>query len=187
MVARRFVLQKKDALNKFRASVSVGDVDGGILPLLEKINSLSECYTTSSCGGRIAVFQDVGLKPEGAFLGKWHRRVKAREVLDCLRPSSGVVWFRYEPPILHVACESITAAEKMFKAAFSSGFKRTGLKSFKEGRYLLEVLSTERVDAPIMAHGKKLVSDEYIKFLVKLANKKIGESEKKIRRFEKKI
>jgi tRNA wybutosine-synthesizing protein 3 len=181
------MLQRRHALNKFRASVAVGDVDESILPLLEKINSFGDYYTTSSCAGRISVFQDVGSKPLDVSLGKWHRKVTAAEVVACLRPCEGVVWFLAEPPILHVACASLGAAGKMMDAARSSGFKRTGLQGVKEKRFMLEILSTERIDAPLMKDGKMLVPEKYVRFLVNLANKKHADGRKKLRRFEAKL
>ena len=181
----RFLLQRKHALNKFRASVSVGDVDEAVMPLLEKINSLRDYYSTSSCAGRISVFQDLGSKFDSRSLGKWHEKVEASEVLACLRPCEGIVWFLAEPPILHVACANLEAAAKMMDAARSSGFKRTGLQGVKAGRFLIEILSTERVDAPLMADGRMLVSDEYVKFLVKIANRKFEDGKRKLARFDK--
>ncbi|MFH1835026.1 MAG: hypothetical protein ABH851_02430 [Methanobacteriota archaeon] len=179
-----FEVQKKQALNKFLASVRVGDVDEPLLPLLELINSRREYYTTSSCAGRITVAEQAGEKREHRFLGKWHRRVTPEEVLSTLSPSKGLVWFLYEPPIIHVACASIQAAEKFFKAAYACGFKRSGMQTFKEGRFLLEILSTERVDAPVMSEGERLVSEGYLAFLVEIANKKLAESQRKIRLLE---
>lgn len=182
-----FSLQKTEAMNRFMASAMVGDVDEGMLPLLEKINSLHDYYTTSSCAGRISVSRDFGSKRSHVFLGKWHERVDAREVLSCVKPDGGFVWFRMEPPIIHVVCKSLEAAARMGEAAFSSGFKRTGLQSFREGRFLLEILSTEKIEAPIIADNKKLVSDGYIIFLAEIANKKLDSCAGKLGRLEEKI
>jgi len=58
----RFSKQKRHAVNKLNVSVSLGDADDGIIRLLERINSLEDYYTTSSCSGRIQLFHDLGSK-----------------------------------------------------------------------------------------------------------------------------
>lgn len=183
----RFTAQKKEAVNEFTASVAVGDVDEEILPLLKKINAHPEYYTTSSCAGRIVVFQDMGGKFKSKFKGKWHGPVTSQDVLSKIAPCEGTLWFRVEPPIIHVGAANPAAAGEMIDKALTSGFKRTGMQSVKEERYMLEILSTERFDAPIMHDKKMLVSHEYIRFLVELANEKIVKSQEKIKRLEGKL
>ncbi|MFH1789282.1 MAG: hypothetical protein ABH834_07870 [Candidatus Altiarchaeota archaeon] len=183
-MTKGFREHKQEAVNTLQASIKVGDADEEILPLLEKINALLDYYTTSSCAGRIVVFQDRGGKFASDFLGKWHLKADASEVLATIKPCRGTLWFRVEPPIIHVGCESLSAAAKMMEAAQSSGFKRTGLQSLKDERYMLEILSTERFDAPIMKDEKMLVSEDYIGFLVGLANEKITKSREKLERLD---
>lgn len=180
----RFSAQKKEAVNEFTASVAVGDVDEKIIPLLEKINAHPDYYTTSSCAGRIVVFQDKGGKFKSKFKGKWHGPVTWQNVLSKIAPCDGTLWFRVEPPIIHVGAANLDAAGKMIEKALTSGFKRTGMQTVKKERYMLEILSTERFDAPIMHDKKMLVDKEYIRFLVELANEKINKSQRKIGKLE---
>ncbi|MBD3387617.1 MAG: hypothetical protein GF416_01085 [Candidatus Altiarchaeales archaeon] len=175
-----FERQKKTALNNLEASLNVGDVDPALKPLLEAINSFDRYYSTSSCSGRVALLQDIKGKGECRFLGKWHRRATSDEVLRVLKPCDGVVWFRYESPILHVIARDIKAASELLKACRSAGFKRSGIQSMKEERLMVEVLSTERLDAPVMADGITLVSDEYIRYLVGQANLKYDRGSSKL-------
>jgi tRNA(Phe) wybutosine-synthesizing methylase Tyw3 len=48
----------------------------------------------------------------------------------------------------------------------------------------LEILSTEQMETPIARGGKVLVDDEYLKFLVEVANTKLMSGRKKIERLE---
>lgn len=181
----KFSLQKKRAVNRFKSSIKVGDIDEDIVPLCELINAHPDYYTTSSCAGRIVLFQDKGGKLKSEFLAKWHRKVTAKEVIGLLKPCNDVLWYRVEPPIIHVVCSTLKAADRLLGASLSTGFKRTGIQSINPEKYVVEVLSTERFDAPIMVDCKQVVSNEYITILVEESNKKITQSQKKLARLEK--
>jgi len=183
----RFEAGKRTALNNLAASESVGDVDGGLEAILGLINGLGGFYTTSSCGGRVALMQDLGGKGVDRFIVKWHRKVAVEEVKAALKPCGGVVWFRYECPILHVMARDPGSAGSLLRIGRESGFKRTGIQSLKDGRILLEVLSTERIDAPVMAGGRMLVSEDYLGFLVQQANLKYDAGRLKLKRLEENI
>lgn len=144
---RNFHQQKENAINELKASIRVGDVDEDLIPLLGKINALEDYYTTSSCAGRISVLQDLGGKGVNKFLGKWHRKVDAEEVLDVLDKCGGTAWFMYEPPILHIAAKTVEQADSMIKTCREAGFKHSGIQSVKEGRIIMEVMDTEKIDS----------------------------------------
>jgi len=182
MDSQAYVNQKRKALNNLALAERAGDLDMELTPLLASINAKAEYYTTSSCSGRIALMQDLGGKGEDRFIAKWHRTVGAGEVLEALGRAEGNVWFRYEPPILHVMALSQAAASAFLQAARESGFKRSGIQSLKEGRILVEVVSTERIDAPVMASGIMIADEGYIRWLTEYAGVKAARSRVKIER-----
>ncbi|MBN1386479.1 hypothetical protein JW968_05910 [Candidatus Woesearchaeota archaeon] len=55
--------------------------------------------------------------------------VHADEVWQASRGASCEVWLKMEPLILHVACRSIPAADRLVKKANSIGLKRAGAVS----------------------------------------------------------
>ncbi len=55
LYAKNFDEQKDKAMEGLRKALKEGKVDEDIIPLLEKINSLENYFTTSSCSGRISV------------------------------------------------------------------------------------------------------------------------------------
>jgi len=181
----RFEKQKRHAINKLDVSIRVGDVDSGIVRLLQTLNACGEYYTTSSCEGRIQLFQDVGSKKDNRSLGCWHRKVSHLEVLQAFKPVKGILYFKFEPPILHVAAQNIEAARRLLICAREAGFKKSGIQAVKHERFMVELASTENIDAPVMDDGRKLVSDDYVKYLVKLANGKHARTQLKIRKLEK--
>lgn len=183
----RFSKQKKHAVNKLNVSIRVGDADKGIIKLLEMVNSLEDYYTTSSCAGRIQLFQDLGSKIKSNSIACWHRKVKYSEVAGEFKPVRGLLYFKCEPPILHVAARDIEAARKLLITARESGFKHSGIQSVKPERVMVELASTETIDTPIADNGKKLVSEGYLKYLTKLANCKHAKAQCKIRKLVKNL
>ncbi len=179
-----FTEEKRQAVNNLRASQRVGDVDVDAIPVIDEINSLDCYYTTSSCSGRILLMQYLGGKGSDEFLIKWHRKASPDEVYSAIVECSGVLWFRYECPILHVMAQDVEAAASLLNAARQAGFKRSGIQSVKPGRVLVEILSTERIDTPIQAGGKMLVSDDYVSFLVGEANRKYDVGMEKLERLK---
>ena len=180
----KFEKRKSHVVSEFQASLRVGDVDENLISILEYINSRDGFYTTSSCSGRIVLFQDLGSKKLNEFIGKWHRKVGFDEVRSSLKKCRGIVWFRYEPTIFHIVAKDLKGARKILELGLKSGFKRSGVHGLNEERYIIEICSTEKIDAPIMENGRLLVSEPYIGYLVKMANKKFQDGEKKLKTFE---
>ncbi len=179
----RFLQKKRAALAKYRKARSEGAVDDALVGFLDDLNDHPDFYTTSSCSGRIVLLSDVGSKLHDDWLGKWHRTVTAKEILDALEPVEGVTWLIQESFILHLHCRTRMQAKQVIDLAIASGFKRTGLIAFDSDRWAVEVLSTERIAAPVQRDGVRLVDEPYIEFLVELANERFSRAMEKTNRF----
>ena len=94
------------------------------------------------------------------------------------------VWFKFEPMILHVCCDSLESAAKILDSAKSAGFKHSGIMNLK-GRIIVEIRGTDFISAPIAFKGKIQVSDSYLKELIKEANKKMKRNDEKIKKISK--
>lgn len=185
----KFKEQKAIAVEKFQRALKRGEVDSLLIPMIRYLNSLEDYYTTSSCAGRISVFHDVGAKRDDDWLGKWHREIEFDDIKSALEkiPKNGIVWFIYEPAIFHVISRNLEDAIKIVNLARNSGFKKVGILSCKPERYLTEICSTERIDAPLAENRILLVDEEYIRYLVKLGNEKFQKGQKRLKRLEKSI
>ncbi|MFC2162807.1 hypothetical protein ACFLRF_03925 [Candidatus Altiarchaeota archaeon] len=175
-----FSQQKHKAVNDYLASCRVGDVDAPLIPLLDHVNSLEDFYSTSSCSGRMAVMESRGGKGSNRFIGKWHEKIDPETLKEVISASDTDVWFKSEPPILHIVARTTDAADKMLHAAREAGFKRSGLQSIKEERNVMELLGTEFIHAQVVDEGKVIVSDEYLSILVESADKKLEASHQKL-------
>ncbi len=184
MPKKRFAQQKKFALKRLSQDRKEGKVDEGIFPLLNFFNSQESFYTTSSCSGRIVLFQDVGNKRDSSFIGKWHRKVEFSEVREKLKklPAEGIIWLRCEPSILHVVAKNLEGARKLLRLSLATGYKRSGIRGFKEDRYLVEICSTERIETPLGEKGTLFVSEDYLDYLTKIANKKFQKSQQRLKK-----
>ncbi|MCK4247230.1 MAG: hypothetical protein KAV48_02165 [Methanomicrobia archaeon] len=183
-----FGKRKKEVMFKLAEAVAENKVDSEILETLTLINSQKEYYTTSSCAGRIVLIwmPDLGDKKRSVFLGKWHRKIEYEELIESLEfRDSGVIFLISQSPIIHVASCDLKSAIKIRDLAFSCGFKNSGIKSITK-KIVVEILSTERIDVPL---GEKqlLVNEEYLRFLVKYANKALERSRKKLKKLNKNL
>jgi tRNA wybutosine-synthesizing protein 3 len=186
---RDFLENKKQALQRLNDAKKQGLVDEDIIPVLDIINSLDDCYTSSSCYGRIVLLEipEIGDKKNAKWLGKWHRKIDVNEfVAASAKASKGLLWLLAQSPIIHVYAKTQIAADKLVKTAVSCGFKHSGFKSVKKN-IVVEVTSTERLDAPVGKDGILFCNDEHLDMLVGIANDAIEKSSVKLEKFEKKL
>jgi len=184
-----FTQFKKKALVSLDRALDTGEVDTKIIPILDAINSLSCFYTTSSCAGRIMVLEvpSVGRKKEAKILGKWHHNINGQEVQECITTATrGQMWLLAQSPIFHVGVESMKDTDVLLSIAIRSGFKNSGIKT-KGKKIIVEITSTERVDAPLGKDGEMMCSNKYLKFLIENANYTIERGDKKIYRLTKNL
>ncbi|MCM2326007.1 MAG: tRNA wybutosine-synthesizing 3 family protein [Candidatus Woesearchaeota archaeon] len=180
-----FNLEKKQAIEKIGHDKSKkGDIDIQILPLVNKINTDPDYYTTSSCAGRILLIVPGEKKNKTEWPYVSHDMVRFKELGSILADlPEETMWFRMEHPIIHISCRDMAAADRLLKAANDTGFRRSALLTFSN-RIIAEIMIPEKMDVPISEKGVLLVSIGYVKYLIKHANRKLKESRKKLKKLE---
>jgi len=88
-------------------------------------------------------------------------------------------WFLQEPPVVHVRCRTLEAAEGMLALAQMGGLKRSGLVSFK--KLVLEIKSAEKMET-FVTPG---LDREYVSLLLEKANEKLLRGRRNLEMFEK--
>jgi len=83
----RFLQRKKAVLLKLDKS-STGKWDKKIKRLCEKVNSLNDFYTTSSCSGRIIFMIEQEKKGKDLFLKTWHDKISFNILKNALKELS---------------------------------------------------------------------------------------------------
>jgi len=182
MKERDFIQNKKLTMQKLEKAKKEGKVDKDIIPILDIMNSYDEFYTSSSCYGRIVLLElpKLGDKKNAKWLGKWHRTIKSKELLDAFdKANKGMLWLLSQSPIIHVFAKDLSAADKLVKIAVSCGFKHSGFKTVDKN-IIVELSSTERLDSPIGSDKTLFYNKENIDFLVDVANDVFEKSNKKL-------
>lgn len=185
-----FEVQKQKQLS-MQDNSNIGKWDKRIAELCEKINKKKECYTTSSCAGRIVLIKQAEKKQEGLFLFRTHEKISFNQLKKELEKiaktnKKDLIYFRQEPCILHVACIDLNSAQVLLDKAKLAGWKNSGIMASRN-RIVLEMRSTEFIQMPIINKGRVLVDDTFLKILVIEANRKLGRTWKKIQKLEKLI
>uniref|UniRef100_A0A8C0P3M1 tRNA wybutosine-synthesizing protein 3 homolog n=2 Tax=Canis lupus familiaris TaxID=9615 RepID=A0A8C0P3M1_CANLF len=132
-----------------------GSVDEGAAGLVQLLNGREQYFTTSSCAGRI-VLLDGGIN--GFEVQK-----------------QNCCWLL----VTHKPC----VKDDVHSVAIDSGFRNSGITVGKRGKTMLAVRSTHGLEVPLSHKGKLMVTEEYIDFLLKIANQKMEENKKRIERF----
>ena len=153
---------------------NIGKWDARIRALCEKLNKKKEYYTTSSCAGRVVFIKALDEKAKNVFLFKTHKKVKFEELKKALKniDYGGLIEFKMSSCILHVACLDLKSAQDLVDKAKFAGWKRSGIMATGK-RFMVELISTENIEFPIMSDGKLLVDDDFLKVIVKEANGKL--------------
>jgi len=189
MKKKEFLDAKESALRSLQDACAEQKVDEGVLPILGLINGIEGFYTSSSCAGRIVLLEipQIGDKRGATFLGVWHRTIEPKELkAAAVKATTGLLWLLAQAPILHIGAQTLELADRMVKTAISCGFKNSAVKSTGK-KIMIEICSTERLDAPIGRDGCLFCKEEYLSLLVEISNEVIERSQKKIGRFAKKI
>ncbi|XP_041512754.1 tRNA wybutosine-synthesizing protein 3 homolog [Microtus oregoni] len=165
-----------------------GSVDEDAVAVVELLNSREEFFTTSSCAGRILLLDG---SPNGSGVQKkhccWllvtHKPCVKEDVMAALQGATSSAVLKFEPFILHVQCRTLQDAQTLHSVAIDSGFRNSGITVGKRGKTMLAVRSTHGLEVPLSHKGKLMVTEEYIEFLLTIANQKMEENKRRIERF----
>ncbi|KAM9000491.1 tRNA wybutosine-synthesizing protein 3 homolog isoform 2-T2 [Sarcophilus harrisii] len=154
---------KTQSLNKADLSRK-GSVDEDVVELVQLLNGREQFFTTSSCAGRILLLDgnmdgSETQKQNCPWLWVTHRPCAKEDVLSALKSARGDAVLKFEPFVLHVQCRQLRDAQ------------------------VLAVRSTHGLEVPLSQRGRLMVTEEYIDFLLKIANQKMEENKRRIGRF----
>ena len=187
-----FQKEKKEFLAKKDKSKK-GNIDNKIKKLVNKINSLNDFYTTSSCSGRILLLAipKSNKKNEVRYLFCSHKKTQYNNIKKPLKTIiakiKNDIWLRVDPVILHIACKDIITAKKFLNIARDIGFRRSGMISIGKNRIIMELISTEKIETIVSKNGKLVIDENYFKILIKEGNKKLERTWEKIDKFYDKL
>lgn len=181
-----FERQKKKQLN-MKDKSSKGSWDPKILSLVNKLNKKKQYYTTSSCSGRIILIKDSEEKKPSLFLFVSHNKLKYDKLMSEIKKIKykGLVWFKLDSCILHVACRSLDDAQELVDKAKLVGWKKSGIIAAGK-RKVVELISTESMSFPLMS-GESRLDDSYLKLVLRIANEKLEKIWLKIEKLQKLI
>ncbi|KAM7506258.1 hypothetical protein LguiB_005162 [Lonicera macranthoides] len=189
-----FEKRKKAALesiNKAEPDKSPkGNIDTPIIPLLNTLNSHPSFFTTSSCSGRISILSQpittiTTTTKKKAKGGTWlfitHDLADPLSLLNHIFPTNSThpppiqphsLVFRFEPLIIAVECLDVKSAQFLVSLAISCGFRESGITSVNK-RVIVAIRCSIRLEVPLGDTRKIMVSPEYVKYLVEIANEKM--------------
>ena len=185
-----FNAQKQKYLGKLqsgqRDKSKKGHIDEEIKELVNAINKQPNYYTTSSCSGRILLYSTSPdrKKNETKWIFVSHNVVSFQDIEKVLEQLPNcVVFFCFEPLILHVVCRDLDAADNLLQLCNISGLKHSGIISLSK-RIIIEIVGNERLDSLIAVHGKLFITISGISFFIDDANEKMKRNLKRIEKLK---
>ncbi|XP_078524766.1 tRNA wybutosine-synthesizing protein 3 homolog isoform X2 [Lissotriton helveticus] len=163
-LSEEFRKWKQQCLNKTDFSKK-GSVDADIAELVQYLNAHDHFFTTSSCSGRIILIdtqcsESLEVQKQNcSWLFVTHEKCKKDEVVAALQNAYGDAVLKFEAFVLHVQCQRLEDAQ------------------------ILAVRSTHCLEVPLSKKGRLMVNDEYIDYIVQIANQKMEENKHRIDRF----
>jgi tRNA wybutosine-synthesizing protein 3 len=183
----RFEMIKKHHTQTLIKAITEKKVDEPIIPFLKEIINIPNIFTSSSCCGRILLLnsnKDEN-KKYSSFHKKYHRTITYEEFINDINNSNkDYLWLKVEPFIFHIGCKDYVVAEKILRFCRDFGLKKAGIISVKEGKFVIEITNTVFLSTLIKKDSDLLVTKEYLKEIVMLANKKLEKNFKKLKLFE---
>ena len=146
-----------------------GDIDEKVKPLLAIINSHPDYYTTSSCSGRVYLWQGSGKKNETEWLKVSHDLID--DDFLKIKDDKGLVWLRLEPLIMHICCKDRESANRLLELARRI-YKKSAFLSISS-KIILEIRGSEFLEMPFYNDGKLLFNGD-LPFLKELINDKMN-------------
>jgi tRNA wybutosine-synthesizing protein 3 len=176
-----FDLDKKNALTKLDKSKK-GEIDQPIKNLLDLINKKYNFYTSSSCSGRIILFEvsEAGKKDQLNWIFVSHKKTGFKELKNHIKLSDQQLWLRQESFILHVCCRTIEDAKILLHLCEKAGLKRAGIHTL-EKKIMVEIINTPYLNVLIGEKNKIFVNDEFLKIWLREANKNMSKNYLKIK------
>ncbi|KAI8087837.1 methyltransferase TYW3-domain-containing protein [Gilbertella persicaria] len=97
-----------------------------------------------------------------------------------------LIYFKFEPLILHVEASSQTTAMHLLSTAYQVGYQNSGITPSR--RHMLAIRSTHKIDTPIaFIHNNEihaLVDSDYLLLLLTMANQKFEQNMARMKVFE---
>ncbi|XP_057263142.1 tRNA wybutosine-synthesizing protein 3 homolog isoform X1 [Pezoporus wallicus] len=182
-----FVQRKAQRLARADASRK-GGLDERAAAVVQLLNGRSRFCTTSSCSGRLVLAQggaadaqSCGIqKTNCAWLLVTHETCAKEDVMTALEKATGDAVLKFEPFVLHVLCQELQDAQLLHSVAVNSGFRNSGITVGRGGKIMMAVRSTHCLEVPLSHKGKLMVSEEYMEFLIDVANRKMEENTRRI-------
>lgn len=184
----RFAMVKAMHKKSFEKAVQEEKADRQIIPLCRFVSKTKHFFTSSSCAGRIILLQlpKGESKKDASFHRKWHRIVREKEILEGIdEETSGELWFKLDPFILHIGADSLENAKRVLAAMAKAGVKRGGIVVAKPGKFLVELQGSQGIAFPVKKGKKVLAEKEYMKYVLERANEKLGKNYALLKRLEK--
>ena len=184
---QKYKMIKEHHTKTLKKAIFEKKVDEILIPFLLEVVKIPFIFTSSSCAGRIMLLStnEYESKKISSFHKKFHRVVTFDEIKSSIYDNSEKdLWLKVEPFIFHFGTKDFEFAKKILSFSQEFGLKKAGIISAKDGKFTLEVTSTQFMALPLKVDNKILIDDDYLKLIIDRANTKIKINFERLKKFE---
>ncbi len=184
----RFSMIKKRHANTLEKAIAEQKADHAMIPLCRFVASTRHYFTSSSCAGRILLLElpDGENKKDSRFHRKWHSTTTTEKIREgLLAKTTGELWLKVDPFILHIGCADLEHAQTVLKAMKEAGIKRGGIMVAQNGKFMIEFQGSQGLAVPVKKDDRVLVNDEHLDYLIVRANQKVSKNYAQLEALEK--
>src|SRR5690606_5010829 len=91
---------------------------------------------------------------------------------------------KFEPVIFHIRAADLEAARGLLQVGLQAGFRNSGIVLGAKGRATVAFRSTAALEVPLVIDGELVVQEDYLRQLVKVANRKMHANAQAIARLQ---
>lgn len=185
----RFEMVKKRHSKTLKKAIETKKIDKEMIELCELISEKKEFFTSSGCSGRILLLSLTNrTKKDASFHRKWHQPIKPKKAINALKEeTSGQIWLKVEPFIIHIGTNSLENARKVLATKNKAGIKRGGIIVAKPGKFVVELIGTDKMSVLLKKNKDQLASEKFIREQAIEANKKLERNYERLEKFKKTI
>jgi len=153
------------------------------------VSSASSCCYPSKAALEISRGNSRSGKGGGTWLLSSHDPIELQNLLNVLKQgqlnTEQPLSFKHEPFLMHVACQSLSAAQKLLKLGLELGYRESGIVATSSKIVVALRSMGLALSVPLGFKNTLLYpGDEYLRELVDVANAKMQENHTKLKRLE---
>ncbi len=138
--------------------------------------------TSSSCIGRITIIEGEWPweRDKSRVVYKTHDHLSIYELANVLSRPFDNLWLKVTGPIIHLKTEKIDCALNLLNIARTSGFKHSGIISYSDNIFTVELMSAVEITQPLKINDTFIFNINSLTNIINKVNDALDEGHRRL-------